>query len=59
MTVDATIPIPTLDLVTLDLDDLVERACAALVAQGSEPRDRDSWELGYRIAMVGVLLPLA
>ena len=59
MTVDATIPIPTLDLATLDLDDLVDRAWSALVAAGREPCDRDSWELGYRMAMVGVLLPLA
>ena len=56
---DPTIPIPTLSLATFDLDDLVERAWAALLATGREPRDRESWELGYRMAMVGVLMPLA
>lgn len=55
---DSTLPIPTLDLETLDLDALVEQAWSALVAGGSEPRDRESWELGYRMAMVGVLMPL-
>ena len=55
---ESTMPIPTLDLATLDLDDLVDRAWAALVAASRAPRDRDSWELGYRMAMVGVMMPL-
>ena len=56
---DSTLPIPTLDLETLDLDDLIERAWAALVAARREPPCRVSWELGYRMAMVGVLMPMA
>ena len=59
MTLDSTLLIPTLDLETLDLDDLVEAAWASLVSQGREPRDRESWELGYRMALVGTLMPLA
>ena len=58
MPLDATIPIPTLDLATLDFDALVEQAWSALVAGGSEPRDRESWELGYRMCAIGVLMPM-
>ena len=56
---ESTIPIPTLDLATFDLDELVDGAWAALVSAGREPRDRDSWELGYRMALIGVLMPMA
>lgn len=55
---ESTLPIPTLDLETLDLDGLVERAWDALVADDREPPCRASWELGYRMAMVGVLMPM-
>ncbi len=55
---DSTIPIPTLDLSSLDLEELVDRAWGVLVVSGLEPRDRESWELGYRLGVVGALMPL-
>lgn len=55
---ESTMPIPTLDLATFELDELVDRAWGALVAAGREPRDRESWELGYRMALVGTLMPI-
>lgn len=58
MPLDSTLMIPTLDLETLDIDALVDRAWSSLVAAGREPRDRECWELGYRMAMVGTLMPL-
>ena len=58
MTIDSAILIPTLNLESLDLDELVESAWALLVTQVREPRDRECWELGYRMGVIGVLQPL-
>lgn len=50
--------IPTLDLDTLDVETLVEQAWEYMVAQGREPRDKECWDLGFRMGIVAVLQPL-
>jgi hypothetical protein len=54
-----TLIIPTLDLSTFDLDKFRAESWASLVAQGREPKDRTSWELGFEMAVIGILQPLA
>ena len=48
---------PTLDLVTLDLDAVVGVAWESLVCKGKKPRDMECWDLVYRMGMIGVLQP--
>lgn len=54
---DPTLAVPTLNLETFDLDELVDRAWDWLVERGRQPKDRESWELGYRMAISGILQP--